>query len=205
MNLLCVSAFEPELTRFRELAPRWITMEPLGVGLVDASSRMAELLLRHSPAEVLFLGTCGSARPDLMIGDVIVATSVSLFAGPGAELVGESEVTVPMEAGLREALVASGATPATVVNTLGVTVTNEHAKHVAACGDVEHLEAFAVARICARAYVPCAIVLGIANEVSAKGREQWRANHVRASAHAAETLAEALRISRTSTKEPSPG
>jgi len=203
MNLLCVAAFEPELTRFRELAPSWITMEPAGIGLVDAASRMAELLLRHSPAEVVFLGTCGSARPDLTIGDVVVATSVTLFAGPGAELVGESEILVPMEGALRDALVASGATPATVVNTLGVTVNSDHAKHVAACGDVEHLEAFAIARVCAGANVPCAIVLGIANEVGAKGREQWRANHVRASAHAAETLAEAIAISRTSTRVPS--
>lgn len=204
MNLLCVSAFEPELTRFRELAPRRIAMEPIGIGLVDAAIRTAELLLRHSPAEAIFLGTCGSARADLTIGDVVFATSVSLFAGPGADLVGEGEIAVPMEGGLREALVAAGATPATVVNTLGVTTTNDLATHVAACGDIEHLEAYAFVRACARAYVPCAVVLGIANEVGARGRQQWRANHVTASAHAAQTLAEAIAISRKSTTEPSP-
>lgn len=201
MNLLCVSAFEPELTRFRELAPSWIATAPAGIGLVDAAIGTAELLARHSPAEVVFLGTCGTARSDLAIGDVIVASSVSLFAGPGSELVGESDIVVPMEGSLRDALVAAGATPATVATTVGITVTNDLATHVAATGDVEHLEAYAFVRACARAYVPCAVVLGVANVVGAKGRAEWRANHAKASAHAAETLVEALRLSRTSTTE----
>lgn len=202
MNLLCVSAFDPELTRFRELAPSRIATAAAGIGLVDAGIGTAELLARHSPAEALFLGTCGSARSDLAIGDVVFATSVSLFAGPGSELVGESDLAVPMEGGLREALVAAGATPATVATTLGITVTDELAGHVAATGDVEHLEAYAFVRACARAYVPCAVVLGVANVVGARGRAEWRANHAKASAVAAEVLVEALGISRRSTTEP---
>jgi uridine phosphorylase len=199
MNLLCVSAFEPELTRFRDLAPAWIGMEPVGIGLVECAIGTAEVLARHSPAEAIFLGTCGSARRDLTIGDVVFATSASLFAGPGAELVGETDIVVPTEARLRDALVAAGATPATVATTLGITVTNDLAAHVAATGDVEHLEAYAFVHACARAGVPCAVVLGVANVVGAKGRAEWRANHVKASRHAAETLAEAITISRTST------
>lgn len=203
MNLLCVSAFEPELTRFRELAPSWIAMEPAGIGLVDCAIATAELLARHSPAEAIFLGTCGSARADLAIGDVVVASSVSLFAGPGAELVGETDVVVPMSARLRDALVAAGATPVTVATTVGVTVTDDLARDVAGAGDVEHLEAYAFVRACVRARIACAVVLGVANAVGAKGRAEWRANHVRASALAAETLAEALgNLSRTSTTAP---
>jgi nucleoside phosphorylase len=202
MNLLCVSAFEPELTRFRELAPSWIATAPVGIGLVDAAIGTAELLARHSPAELVFLGTCGSARSDLAIGDVVFATSVSLFAGPGSELVGESDIVVPMEQKLRDALVAAGATPATVATTVGITVSNELASDVAATGDVEHLEAYAFVRACARANVPCAVVLGVANVVGAKGRAEWRANHVRASKNAAESLVEAFALSRTSTTTP---
>lgn len=200
MNLLCVSAFEPELTRFRELAPSRIATAPAGIGLVECALGTAELLARHSPAEAVFLGTCGSARADLAIGDVIVATSVSLFVGPGSELVGETDLVVPMNRAMRDALVAAGATPATVATTLGVTVTDDLATHVAATGDVEHLEAYAFVRACARANVPCAVVLGVANLVGARGRAEWRANHPKASAHAAETLADA--ISRTSTTAP---
>lgn len=198
MNLLCVSAFEPELTRFRELAPSWIATAPAGIGLVECALGTAELLARHSPAEAVFLGTCGSARADLAVGDVIVATSVSLFVGPGSELVGETDLVVPMERAMRDALVAAGATPATVATTLGVTVTDDLAAHVAATGDVEHLEAYAFVRACVRANVPCAVVLGVANIVGAKGRGEWRANHPKASAHAAETLADVL--SRRSTR-----
>lgn len=198
MNLLCLSAFEPELTRFRELAPSWIATAPAGIGLVECALGTAELLARHSPAEAVFLGTCGSARADLGIGDVIVATSVSLFVGPGSELVGETDLVVPMDRTMRDALVAAGATPATVATTLGVTVTDHLAAHVAATGDVEHLEAYAFVRACVRANVPCAVVLGVANIVGAKGRGEWRANHPKASAHAAETLADA--ISRRSTR-----
>lgn len=199
MNLLCVSAFQPELTRFRELAPAGVHLEAAGIGLVECALGTAELLARYSPAEAIFLGTCGSARADLAIGDVVFATSVSLFAGPGAELVGETDVVVPTETKLRDALIAAGATPATVATALGITVTNDLAGHVSATGDVEHLEAYAFVRACARANVPCAVVLGVANVVGAKGRAEWRANHARASALAAETLAEAITLSRTST------
>ena len=48
MNLLCVSAFEPELTRFRELAPSWIATAPAGIGLVECALGTAELLARHA-------------------------------------------------------------------------------------------------------------------------------------------------------------
>src|SRR5690242_9718956 len=111
MNLLCVSAFEPELTRFRELAPSWIAMEPAGIGLVECAIGTAELLARHRPAEAIFLGTAGAARRFLAIGDVVVASSVSLVAGIGAELIGASEIAVPIDPALLVALTASGAKP----------------------------------------------------------------------------------------------
>jgi nucleoside phosphorylase len=191
-SVACVSAFEPELARFRELAPSWIAMEPVGIGLIECALGTAEALARLSPAEIIFLGTCGAARDLLTIGDVIVATSVTLVAGPGAELVGPAEVPVPTEPSLLAALASAGAKPARVANTLGVTTTTELAAHVASRGEVEHLEAYAFVRACARANVPCAVVLAVANEVGPEGREQWRANHVAASARAAEVLARAI-------------
>lgn len=196
MNLLCVSAFEPELTRFRELAPSWIAMEPAGIGLVECAIGTAELLARHRPAEAIFLGTAGAARRFLAIGDVVVASSVSLVAGIGAELIGPSEITVPIDPALLAALTASGAKPATVANTLGVTTKRDLAEHVASIADVEHLEAYAFVRACVRANVPCAVVLGIANDVGEEGRAQWKANHQDASRRCAELLAKAI-LSRT--------
>ncbi len=49
---------------------------------------------------------------------------------------------------------------------------------------VEHLEAFAVARACADAGVPFGAVFCVANTVGARGRDEWRANHERAAAAA---------------------
>ncbi len=70
--------------------------------------------------------------------------------------------------------------------------TRAHSLAMAALAPVEHLEAYAVARACQTLGVPCTIVLGIANIVGAKGREQWRARHVEASARAAEVAFAAL-------------
>jgi nucleoside phosphorylase len=200
MNLLCVSAFEPELTRFRDLAPPWIRIEPSGIGLVECALGTAELLARHSPAEAIFLGTCGSARRFLAIGDVVVATSVALVPGIGAAMIGPAEIGLPTDPALLSALAALGAKPASVANTLGVTTTSELAGHVAGLADVEHLEAYAFVRACGRANVPCAVVLGVANDVGERGRAEWQANHVAVAARASEIHAQA--ISRRSTTAP---
>jgi len=201
MNLLCVAAWEPELTRFRELA-RWIRTEPVGIGLVDAAIRTAELVADHKPQHVAFLGTCGSARADLAIGDVILATEVTPRLEEGSELLGARKFAPAVDPALRAALEAAGAKPARVVNTVGVTTSDALATEIAKLGDVEHLESLGVVRACERAGVPCAIVLAVANEVGARGRDQWKANHVAASARAAEALFAA--ISRVSTRAPSP-
>lgn len=202
-RLACLAAWEPELTRFRELAPSWISMEPAGVGLVEAAIGTAELLARRSPDGVLFLGTCGSMRRDLAALDVVFAERVSLVAFTevtGSAVLHPVEHEVAIDPALRDALVAAGAKPARVANTIGVTTTDDAARCVARHGDVEHLEAFGVARACARAKVPCAIVLAIANDVAPGGRDQWKANHVAASARAAEVAWRAVEaFSRTST------
>jgi hypothetical protein len=76
------------------------------------------------------------------------------------------------------------ATPSVVATTLAITTDDDVA---AAMGDsvqadVEHLEAFAVGRACELAGVMFSAVLGVANIVGARGREQWRENHVRVGA-----------------------
>ena len=76
------------------------------------------------------------------------------------------------------------AAAAVVATTLAITTDDDVA---AAMGDsvkadVEHLEAFAVGRACELAGVTFSAVLGVANIVGARGREQWRENHARVSA-----------------------
>jgi nucleoside phosphorylase len=205
MNPLFLAAWEPELTRFRELAG-WIAMEPVGIGLVEAAIGTAEVLARRSPTHAVFIGTCGAARPGLEVGDVVFATTVALVDPvsmfEGSAVLHRTEHDVAFDPALRDALITAGAKPARVANTMGVTTTDELAARVAAHGDVEHLEAFGVVRACARANVECAVVLAVANVVGSSGRDQWKANHVAASARAAEVAFEA--ISRMSTTARSP-
>lgn len=197
---MVVAAWDPELTRFRELAGSLRT-GAIGIGLVDAAVGLARVLAApDAPAAVVFVGTCGTLTPSLAIGDVVMASTVRLV--DAATL--EGRAALPFGTELAVPPLLDGLRPARVANPLGITTDDALAKAIDA--DVEHLEAYAVARTAAAFGVPCAVVLAVANEVGARGREQWKANHVEASARAAEALWATLRTStpRTSTKEPSP-
>jgi nucleoside phosphorylase len=93
------------------------------------------------------------------------------------------------------ALTDAGARAADVATTLAITVNDDAAGFIAreSATEVEHLEAFAVAIACAAAGVAFAAVLGVANVVGARAREQWQANHHRAAARAASVVLQWLR------------
>ena len=59
--------------------------------------------------------------------------------------------------------------------------------------EVEHLEAFAVATACARARVPLAVVLGVANRVGSRAREEWLHHHQAAGKASTDVVAAWLR------------
>lgn len=210
-KLLVVSAWEPELTRFRELASGLsltnashsqtaLGTAAVGIGLVDATLGITRLLLERDRTglAVVFVGTAGaSPRSGLQIHDVIAGREVRLgddaIARGHAALVREDDAIVTLDERLQSALVSAGAKSASIVNTIGVTTDDDVARRLAALGEVEHLEAFGVARACARFDVPCAIALGISNIVGAKGRDEWRAHHLEASKRAAELVVRAMR------------
>jgi len=193
LHLLVTAAWAPELERFRELLgaePRSdVLLEPMGIGLVDAGIGLTRCIMTRRPTHVLALGTAGaSPRSGLAIGDVIVGQSVRLVD----TAVVEGRAALPYGAdatfdpAMVDAVFSAGARPCAIANTLGITTDDALATKLAVLATVEHLEAYAVARACHSLGVPCTVVLGIANEVGAKGRDQWRANHVQASARAAE-------------------
>lgn len=194
-SVLVTAAWEPELERIRKLVHGSLETFSVGIGLVDAAIGTARGLGRHEPAHVVLLGTCGAAPTSgLALGDVIVGTSVRLVEpavveGRAAMPFGGDAITLASSIG---GAALAGARAATIANTLGVTTDDALANALAAHADVEHLEAYGVARACQLANVPCTVVLGIANVVGAKGREQWRANHVEASARAADAAWSAL-------------
>ncbi|MFO0739220.1 MAG: hypothetical protein U0270_25200 [Labilithrix sp.] len=202
LHLLVTAAWMPELERFQELLkaeprdPPWgVALDAMGIGLVDASIGLTRCIMTHRPTHVLALGTAGAApRSGLGVGDVIVGQSARLVDPAAVE--GKAALPYGSEAsfdpGMIDALFSAGARPCAIANTLGITTDDALANKLGVLAPVEHLEAYAVARTCQAFGVPCTITLGIANVVGSKGREQWKANHVSASARAAEIAFKAL-------------
>jgi futalosine hydrolase len=185
---LLVAAFSPEIEPLVGLA-RTATV---GIGLVTASHGAALAIAKHGPGSVILVGTCGAyPGSGLRVGDVVVAARVGLASTAAAR--GQASLLSSMTASLEpdptltEALDAHGATPATVSTTLAVTTDDAlaHLLRETYAADVEHLEAYAVAHACAAAKVRFACVLGVANAVGAKGRDEWKENHEHASARVA--------------------
>lgn len=206
MKLLVVAAWEPEMVRFRASStqgPREgveVVCEAIGVGLVESALGMTRCVARHAPDLALLLGTAGAlprGPGGVAIGEVVVASAARIVdAGildRRSALPAPMPASVSLDAAMHDALLKSGAKSVQIANTMGITVDDALAASLAAGGDhVEHLEAFAFARACAIASVRCGIVLGIANVVGARGRAEWLANHVQASAAAADLAFAAL-------------
>jgi futalosine hydrolase len=214
MKLLVVAAWDPELERFRELtsaaAPPLsslsIVTEAVGIGPIDAAIGVTRCVEVVRPDALVFLGTGGAApRAGLRVGDVVAASSVRLVDAAAVEgraaLLPPYAEAIATDAALHQRLVDEGARACVVGNTLSVTTEDALASTLGGAYEVEHLEAYAVARACGAA-CPCAIVLGVANMVGSRGRDEWRENHVRASSAAAEIAARAFL--RTSTTQRSP-
>lgn len=207
MKILVCSAWEPELTHFRGLArgvpTAELVAEPVGVGVVDAAVGATRCIERHRPSHVVLLGTCGAAptgdrRASLL--DVVVGTRARLVDAAvtegRAELPSAMAAEAPLDADLAAAMQRAGAKSVHIANTVGITVDDALADRLAAYGEVEHLEAYGVARASLLLGVPCAIVLGVANVVGMEGRAQWLVNQRVASANAAEVAWRAIAAMR---------
>lgn len=206
MDLLVVSAWEPELERFRALAPASPAgvriAGGVGVGLVESAVGTTRLLAAEPGGArgLLFLGTCGAfPGTGLGPGDVVVVRRATL--GDASVLAGAAALPGPMPAEVlasAELLERFGQAPGvravTAVTTVGISTDDALASALATAGEIEHLEAFAVGRACASASppVPFVAVLGVANPVGREGRAAWRAHHLEASARAAEVAAAVL-------------
>lgn len=202
VDVLLAAAFGPELAALEQslgkgmegrIGDVHIVARAVGVGLVAASAGAASSLARTNPRAVVLVGTCGSyAGSNLALEDVVVSGKVKL-ADP-AVLAGSMQFPESMRtqaeshAAMRAELARCGARPADVATTLGITVDDAVADFIGrgSGATVEHLEAFAVSIACESAGVPFAALLGVANAVGSRGREEWRENHRRASARAVE-------------------
>jgi futalosine hydrolase len=186
-----VAAFRPELEPLRavlgeglegRLGKRDVHAAAVGIGLARASVGTSLSLAEARPSAVVLVGTCGAyAGAPLRIGDVVVARKDG-----AAEFPGLMSTATETDDGMRSAIAASGAAAVDVATTLGVTVDDAVAARIASKtgAAAEHLEAFGVATACAALDVPLAVVLGVANVVGSRARDEWKQNH-RAAAGAA--------------------
>jgi futalosine hydrolase len=192
-DLLVLAAFQPELEPLRAvLGERLegrvgeldVRAAAVGIGLARASVGASLSIAEARPSAVVLVGTCGAyGGAPLRIGDVVVARRILLVepaAVDGAVEFPESMATaMETDEGMRSAIAASGAVVADVATTLGVTVDDAVAARVAKAtgAAAEHLEAFGVAIACGSLGVPLAVVLGVANVVGSRARDEWKQNH----------------------------
>jgi futalosine hydrolase len=204
-----LAAFHPELAPLRPLlgeamsacvGPVRVIARVVGIGLPMAAVGTAMVLTEVTPRVAIMVGTCG-AYPGtrLSTGDVVVARRLCLGGTGVAE--GLAQFPEPMSIStsatesLADALLRSGGKAADVVTTPAVTVDDAAADRLArwAGAQAEHLEAYGVAMGCAARGIPFTAVLGVANAVGSRARDEWRINHRRAAAAAAEVVMHWLR------------
>ena len=198
-DLLVLVAFPPEIAPLAGRLPAGVVAATCGVGLVEAALGASRQLRMTGAKNVVFLGTCGAFEgAGLGVLDVVALARTRLASAGVPE--GLAALPEPMarelvaDATLTAAL-APGAAAVTVASTLTLTVDDGAARALAhATGAAaEHLEAFAVGLAAEQAGARFGAVLGVANLVGSRGREQWRAHHHEASRRAAEALLEGLR------------
>lgn len=203
-DVLVLAAFHPELAPLRGLLGEGmrarvgaleVLARAVGIGLPAAAVGTSTVLAEVTPRVAVMVGTCGAyVRSGLSTADVVVARRLR-FGTPGvAEGLAEFPDPMSIETSANEELVAalarSGGKVADVLTTPAVTVDDAAAERLASWGgaQAEHLEAYGAAVACASRGIPFTAVLGVANSVGSRARDEWRANHRRAAAAAAEVV-----------------
>ena len=201
--LLVLAAYAPELAPLGHALParaRTVTTALVGIGAVEAAAGAAQAIAAARPSAIILVGTAGLYRvrgkepssrtqPRPGIGTAVVARRVMLASLAVAREL--AYLPAPMlrtsvvrtDAQLRGALVRGAALAQhDVACPLGITRSAAAAASLSSTtgATLENLEAFAVARAAARAQIPFAAVLGIANHVGPRAHLEWRANAERA-------------------------
>jgi nucleoside phosphorylase len=202
-DVLLLAAFLPELAHLRSVlggpmrgrvGRLEVAARIVGIGLPSAAVGAMAHIVELQPRSVVAIGSCGAYRGELAIGDVIVSSRIrladaSVVAGL-AQFPEPMSLTIESDGHMVEGLARAGAHLVDVATTLAITVSDASSSAIARVvgAQVEHLEAFAVGAACAARGVPFAAVLGVANSVGARAREEWRANHGKAEEAATQVL-----------------
>jgi nucleoside phosphorylase len=204
-DILVAAAFDPELEPLRRVlgadlrgrvGERSVIAGAVGIGLPDAAVGAARLLAEVEAPVVVLIGTCGAYEgASLALESVIASRRVHL--ADALALAGASQYPGPMvtaldaDGSLVRSMERAGARPVDIAATLAITVDDAAASSLChrTGASVEHLEAFAVANACRRAQRRFVAVLGVANAVGARARDEWRSHHASASAAAVAVVA----------------
>ncbi|MET0595374.1 MAG: hypothetical protein ABW133_21935 [Polyangiaceae bacterium] len=210
-DVLVVAAHPPELAGLTallgeslrgEVGPLRVVTEAVGIGLVAAAAGTAMAIATHRPRCVVLVGTCGAyprRGAALAIGDVIVARRLHLASTAAVDTRGAFPapmlVATETDDSLSRGLAEEKSRRADIATTLAITTDDDLANLVGdklSC-ETEHLEAFAVATACARAEVPFAAALGVANRVGTSARQEWLRHHLDAGRAATDVVAAWIR------------
>jgi nucleoside phosphorylase len=175
-----------------------IAAAEVGVGMPAAGSGTARALARVRPRAALLLGSFGAypGPGSLPIGKLLVpsachAVELSVLHAHAAmpdAMAQSAECDVALSNALapRAANVARGVLATTLGITTDDALASELGERSGCCA--ENLEALAVALACSGAAVPFAALLACTNQVGARGRAQWAAEHANAARATASTV-----------------
>jgi nucleoside phosphorylase len=175
-----------------------VAAKTVGVGMGVAGGLAAKRVYQLAPRAVVLLGTCGAYAgvPGYQPYDVIVGSAFHLV-DLGA-LGGASAFPQPMQTEVRPHPALTVGITATVprarqvpvASPLAETIDDESSARIAQITrcEVESLEAFAVAQVCAMAQVPFAAVFGVSHVAGSTGHADWRSFERQSCLTAAEAL-----------------
>ena len=185
-----LAAFEPELRPLRGLLEgrdsSEVSLESVGIGLVEAAVGTTRLLERLRPERVFFIGSVGTSDLGLSLLSLVTAQTVT---APGFK----KRVYSADESLLQ--ILKEQAELCKVYSTLEITRDPELALRLAeqtGGSSCESLELFAVAAACEAFEVPWASISAVTNYLSPEGQKEWEENHLRAAEATAEALAPLL-------------
>jgi nucleoside phosphorylase len=175
---LLLAAFPPELAGLDASPPPGWRVACTGIGALAGAVETARLLAAAPTERVLVVGTCGAYDARLAVGDLLsasaaVATSLDELEGRAYRPASE---TVRWPAGWALPFPAHD-----VAVPPAVTRTEAGARILAARAAAEHLELSGVFAACARAGVPAAAALAVANRAGPDAHAEWERNHARVS------------------------
>jgi nucleoside phosphorylase len=188
--LLVCSAWKEEI---QELDPSLtkanIIIKPLGIGFLDASIELSRLLSTNSQInKIIFLGTAGTCKKNLAIGEILSIKSTSLLnLGTRIDL-----SYSPIKNNLIESKkVFSGFKAAHCLTSIEITK-----KENLVLDDeefiLENMELFGIARTAEKFSIEWSALLSVTNFVGSNAHQEWLLNHKECSKNLCKKFLEAI-------------